>query len=95
MSNDREKQVISGFQKLDNLDKLIYSDLAFIEVSPEVVKFEFGHKLNNTNKIIIDCKVALNVHHAKRFLNVLKSNFTKLEKEFGKIEPNIKKIVKK
>ena len=89
-----EPVIVSEIRKIRNYDKTYYSDIAIVIATPEDIKIEFGLKTDEPGLISVDFRIALNHYHAKRLAQVLSQNIKTIEKEFGKIEPDILKRMK-
>jgi len=64
----------------------IYSNLALISHSPAEFVIDFTRMLPGVPKTKVYARIIMTPQHAKSFLNALKENVAKYEKQFGEIK---------
>ena len=66
--------------------KALYSDVAFINLTPFGVTIEFGKHIPQAKSMEIIARVSMSPQHAKILSHVLVENVQKYEKQFGEIK---------
>jgi len=64
----------------------IYSNLALISHSPAEFVIDFTRMLPGVPKTKVYARIIMTPQHAKSFLNALKDNVDKYEKQFGEVK---------